>query len=198
MSHTNQNTIPAPKLTIEELRAWWQVEQEAEDGWCEEENKAFKEKVKLLAKEEERQKWEVEEWRKWLEQAERKYEMELRQKELEKARQGKQKVIEMEGSSEETEMEPDGSKNKKVSNKFFCLKVINYFYTDKSKIKQWEDSTAMCYELFFFSNMCWPCNCLLFFILSKHVFTTPLYSIIHVFALRLTHALYIFKPIVRP
>jgi hypothetical protein len=57
---------------------------------------------------------EAEELRRRLEEVEKEY---ARQKEIEKARSEKRKVVEMEESGEETEKEPEGS-NKKVSKTF--------------------------------------------------------------------------------
>jgi hypothetical protein len=107
------------KITVEELCARWQAEQEAEDHWRAEEDQLFEEEIQQMAEEEERQKqkeeedqrWEEDERKRRLEAAEKEYAW---QKELEKARQGKRKAMESEDSRKKTEKELQGS-NKKVS-----------------------------------------------------------------------------------
>jgi hypothetical protein len=135
------------KLSIKELRARWQAERKAEDCRREEEDRIFEEEVRRLA-EEENWKWEEEaeqrrkeeeEWKRRLEEAEKEYE---RQKEIEKARLGKRKVMEMEESREEMEKEPEGS-NKKVSKYFFLIIVTNRKGTDKIKTSRPEDYTSL-------------------------------------------------------
>jgi hypothetical protein len=111
------------KLSIEELQARRQVEREAEDRRREEEDRLFEEEDMRLAEEEEnrrreeeaeQRRKEEEEQRRRLEEAEKEY---ARQKEIEKARSEKWKAVEIEGSGEEMEKEPEGS-NKKVSKTF--------------------------------------------------------------------------------
>ena len=73
-----------------------------------------------------------------------------------------------------------------------CLIVQNIEASD------FNHSGGYCYKLFFLLNIHSPCFHLLFFISSWHVFTSLLYSVSHVFALRLTHFFYLFKLVVRP
>ena len=68
---------------------------------------------KRVEEEKGKQKDEEKQWKR-LEEAERRFEVELKRKELEEARWGKRKVVEIEDSREEMEKEPESSK--KVSN----------------------------------------------------------------------------------
>ena len=92
-----------------------------------------------------------------------------------------------------------------VTNKHQCTGCL---IVQSIEVGDFNHSGGYCYELFFSSNMCILCICFPFFISFQHVstcrttcvllmFTMLLPSVLHVFALRLTHVSYIFKPVVR-
>jgi predicted DNA-binding protein (MmcQ/YjbR family) len=125
------------KQTVEELRARHQAE----------EDRLFEEEIWRLAEEEERWKqkeedewrWEEDERKRRLEVTEKEY---ARQKELEKVRWEKRKVVELEDSGEETEKELEGS-NKKVGPNTYMNSVELIKGIDKVKTGWWSDITTL-------------------------------------------------------
>jgi hypothetical protein len=123
------------------------MEHEAEDCWRVEEDWLFEEEIWQLAekeekwkqKEEEEQRREKDERKRRLEVAEKEYAW---QKDLENARREKRKAVELEGSREEMEKEPEGS-NKKVSYYYLSYSVKLTRGIDKVETGWWSDHTTL-------------------------------------------------------